>query len=50
MPKDSQIDPKSIRKKKANGGPTLAESEWDGESRNAKKQSGNRNKAGDDKK
>ena len=26
MAKDSQLDPKSIRKKKSNGGPTLAES------------------------
>jgi len=30
MAKDSQLDPKSIRKKKANGGPTMAESALDG--------------------
>lgn len=49
MPKDSQIDPKTIRKLKSNGGPTLAESALDGESRNNKKQSGNRHKPGNDK-
>ena len=43
MPKDSQIDPKEVRKAKAKGGETLAESAPDGESRNSKKQSGNRN-------
>lgn len=48
MPKDSQLDPKDIRQKKANGGPTMAESALDGESRNIKKQSGNRQKPGDD--
>lgn len=50
MAKDSQLDPKSIRKKKSNGGPTLAESALDGENRNAKKQSGSRKNPGDDKK
>lgn len=50
MAKDSQIDPKHVRKEKANGGATMAESALDGEGRNAKKQSGNRHKAGDDKK
>jgi len=49
MAKDSQLDPKQIRKKKSNGGPTMAESALDGESRNAKKQSGNRQKPGNDK-
>ncbi|CUX54251.1 MULTISPECIES: hypothetical protein [Clostridia] len=49
MAKDSQLDPKSIRKKKANGGPTMAESALDGESRNTKKQSGSRHKPGNDK-
>ena len=49
MPKDSQIDPKEIRKIKANGGHTMAESALDGEGRNNKKQSGSRHKAGDDK-
>ena len=43
MAKDSQIDPKEIRKAKANGGHTLAESALDGESNNSKKQSGNKN-------
>lgn len=49
MAKDSQLDPKDIRKKKSAGGPTMAESALDGESRNSKKQSGNRNHPGDDK-
>jgi len=50
MAKDSQIDPKEIRKQKAKGGATFAESALDGESRNSKKQSASRHKAGDDKK
>lgn len=50
MSKDSQIDPKEVRKQKAKGGATMAESALDGESRNSKKQSGNRHKSGDDKK
>lgn len=50
MAKDSQLDGKSTRKAKAKGGSTMAESELDGESRNTKKQSGSRHKAGDDKK
>ncbi|MCL2033654.1 MAG: hypothetical protein FWG94_02855 [Oscillospiraceae bacterium] len=50
MAKDSQIDPKPVRKQKAKGGDTLAESAHDGENRNNKKQSGTREKAGDDKK
>ena len=49
MPKDSQVDPKRIRKEKAHGGSTMAESSTDGESRNAKKQSGSRHKPGSDK-
>lgn len=49
MPKDSQLDPKNVRKKKSGGGPTMAESALDGESRNSKKQSGSRRKSGDDK-
>lgn len=49
MAKDSQLDPKNVRKRKSRGGPTMAESALDGESRNAKKQSGNRNHPGDDK-
>ncbi|MCE5234915.1 MAG: hypothetical protein ABFC62_11160 [Clostridiaceae bacterium] len=49
MPKDSQLDPKGIRKRKAKGGPTLAQSALDGESRNGKKQSGSRHKPGKDK-
>lgn len=50
MAKDSQLDPKEVRKLKSKGGPTSAESALDGESRNSKKQSGNRHKPGDDKK
>ncbi len=49
MPKDSQLDPKDVRKIKSGGGPTMAESALDGEGRNNKKQSGNRHKAGNDK-
>ncbi len=49
MPKDSQLDPKIVRKKKSGGGNTIAESALDGESRNTKKQSGNRHNPGDDK-
>jgi len=50
MAKDSQIDPKPVRKQKAKGGHTSAESALDGEGRNHKKQSGSCEKAGDDKK
>jgi len=49
MSKDSQLDPKKVRKVKSKGGPTMAESALDGESRNTKKQSGDRHKPGDDK-
>lgn len=49
MAKDSQLDPKSVLKEKANGGPTMAESALDGESRNTKKQSGSRHNPGNDK-
>ncbi|NLT13174.1 MAG: hypothetical protein GXY05_02420 [Clostridiales bacterium] len=49
MPKDSQLDPKDVRKKKARGGPTLAQSNLDGESNSNKKQTGSRKKSGDDK-
>lgn len=49
MAKDSQLDPKPIRKLKSKGGPTFAESALDGEGRNNKKQSGNRHKPGNDK-
>jgi len=48
MAKDSQLDPKSVRKAKARGGTTMADSGNDGESRNNKKQSGNRHKPGND--
>lgn len=48
MAKDSQIDPKEIRAAKAKGGPTMAQSALDGESRNDKKQSGNRHKPNHD--
>ena len=39
MAKDSQIDPKQVRKDKSKGGPTPANDKYDGESRNRKKQS-----------
>ena len=48
MAKDSQIDPKGIRKAKSKGGQTTADSELDGEGHNNKKQSGNRHKPGHD--
>ena len=48
MSKDSQLDPKRIRKEKANGNATMAESALDGEGRNNKNQSGNRHKPGSD--
>lgn len=46
MPKDSQLDPKKVRLKKAKGGPTMAQSANDNGSRNGKKQSGSRHKPG----
>lgn len=49
MAKDSQLDPKEIRRQKSAGGPTFAQSAQDGEGRNAKKQSGSRQKPGEDK-
>ena len=49
MSKDSQLDPKEVRKMKAKGGQTKAESGLGGERRNNKKQSGNRHKCGNDK-
>ncbi|NLT57344.1 MAG: hypothetical protein GXX99_00080 [Clostridiales bacterium] len=50
MAKDSQLDPKAVRKIKSKGGPTVAESALDGGGKNNKKQSGNRRKPGDDQK
>lgn len=49
MPKDSQIDPKHVRKQKSKGGPTIANDALDGEGRNHKKQSSSRHKPGSDK-
>ncbi len=49
MAKDSQLDPKSVRKKKSQWRSYHAESALDGESRNTKKQSGSRHKPGNDK-
>ena len=46
MAKDSQLDPKPVRKAKAKGGPTMAESANDGGSNNSKNQSGSRKKPG----
>ena len=48
MAKDSQLDPKEIRKEKAKGGRTAAESELQNQGRNSKKQSGSRHKPGHD--
>lgn len=48
MAKDSQLAPKEVRKMKAKGGHTIAESATDGEGRNNKKQSGNRHRCGND--
>mgnify|MGYP006875923477 CR=1 FL=1 len=39
MPKDSQIDPKEVRRAKSKGGPTPASDQPDNEGRNAKKHS-----------
>ena len=44
-----RLDPNQIRRMKANGDHTMAESSLDGEGRNNKKQSGNRHKCGNDK-
>lgn len=49
MAKDSQLDPKPVRKLKAKGGPTMAETSTENGNNNAKKQSGNRHKPGNDK-
>lgn len=48
MPKDSQLDSKEIRKRKSNGGSTLADDALDGEDRNTKKQSAERSKPNSD--
>jgi len=48
MPKDSQLDPKHIRRKKAKGDSTMANDAQDGEGRNQKKQSASRHKPGSD--
>jgi len=48
MPKDSQLDPKSDRKKKEKGGSTMAESGTASGRRNGEKQSGSRHKPGHD--
>lgn len=48
MAKDSQLDPKPVRKMKAKGGPTMAESSFDSGNNTTKKQSGSRHKPGND--
>jgi len=48
MPKDSQLDPKHVRKEKAKGGETFANDALDGKGRNHKKQSTSRHKPGSD--
>ena len=50
MSKDSQLDPKPVRAEKAHGKTTMAQSGPDGEGRNNKKQSGNRQKPGNERK
>jgi len=50
MPKDSQLDKKDVRSKKTKSDDTMAQSASDNGSRTAKKQSGFRRKANDDKK
>lgn len=42
MSKDSQIDPKEVRKEKSKGSPTFANDAMDGEGKNARKQSARR--------
>jgi len=49
MPKDSQIDPKEIRKAKSHGGSTIADEEGKNHNRTHKKQSASRRKPGSDK-
>ncbi|MCL2697334.1 MAG: hypothetical protein FWE74_04555 [Oscillospiraceae bacterium] len=49
MPKDSQIDPKEVRKAKAKGQTPFASDKADNGRNNDKKQSGNRHKPGSDK-
>ena|GEM_PF-141434 len=49
MPKDSQIDPKEVRKAKAKGQTSFASDKADNGNNNSKKQSGNRHKPGSDK-
>lgn len=43
MAKDSQLDPKEVRKQKSDGKPSFADEAPDGEGRNAKKQSVKKN-------
>lgn len=49
MAKDSQLDPKLVRKKKANGGETMVETGTENQTNNTKNQSGTRHKPGADK-
>ncbi|MCL2739791.1 MAG: hypothetical protein FWE47_01160 [Oscillospiraceae bacterium] len=49
MPKDSQLDPKPVRKQKSHGGATVAESKFQNETNNNKKQSGNKHKPNSEK-
>lgn len=48
MPKDSQIDPKEVRKIKAKGGETIASEEGKNHNRTHKKQSASRQKPNSD--
>jgi hypothetical protein len=49
VPKDSQIDPKEVRKEKAKGQTPFASDKADNGRNNNKKQSGSRHKPGSDK-
>ncbi|MCL2639171.1 MAG: hypothetical protein FWD48_12500 [Oscillospiraceae bacterium] len=49
MPKDSQIDPKEVRKAKAKGQIPFASDKATTDNNNSKKQSGSRHKPGSDK-
>ena len=48
MAKDSQLDPKPVRKAKSKRGPTMAESSFDSGNNTTKKQFGSCHKPGND--
>ena len=49
MPKDSQMDPKEIRKEKSHGGSTITDEDDKNHNCTQKKQSASRHKPGSDK-